>query len=169
MDDERHIELDVPDLDEFEDDTTGVYIPVPDHVVDAGIKLLQCFVAQWKQEEGMEPDDKLWGQLAASAAQMLAGLIRAWSAYYNEGGARALVDQITWFCHWDEVPGRLAALQGPQPQLHPAFRRHLEDADVVAALLTLHELSERRRKERKQQPAAAEQGPATVGDPGWEF
>jgi hypothetical protein len=38
----------------------------------------------------------------------------------------------------------------------------------MAALLTLHKEAERRRKERKQQQAAPEQGPA-VDDVGWNF
>lgn len=71
-----------------------------------------------------------------------------------------------WFCHWDDVPKRLNALHGPPAE--PPVVTDLEDADVVGALLSLHELSERRHQERKQQ-AAAEQAPVPPGDPGWEF
>ena len=45
-----------------------VYIPVPASVVDVGIELLQCFPTQWKQEEGLTPDKRVWDALAVSAA-----------------------------------------------------------------------------------------------------
>jgi hypothetical protein len=172
------ITLDVPDADEFEDDTF-IYIPVCDDVVDSGIKLLECFVAQWRQERESQPDAELWGRLAVSAAAMRGGLISAWTAYWDadDRGARALVDQIAWFCHWPEARSRLGALAGTQAKVHPAFQTDLEDADIVAALLSLAELSARRRNERKEhkehkehrQQAAAEQGPAPERDVGWEF
>jgi hypothetical protein len=82
-----------------------------------------------------------------------------------------LVDQIAWFCHWADVPKRLAALGGP-PREREAYTG-LRDTDIVAALLSLHELSQRRlaewrqeRKEsqRKQQPTT-EQGPLADSSP----
>jgi hypothetical protein len=169
MDNEPQITLDIPDPDSFEDDTPSTYIPLPSAFVDPAIELLQCLIAQWKHDEGSAPDEEVWDRLVVSAAQMLSALLSAWTAYYHRGAARELIDQIKWFCHWDDVPSRLDAVRNTPTRVHPAFRTDLEDADVVAALLSLHELSARRLAERKGQHATAEQGPTAVGDPGWEF
>ena len=53
----------------------GMICPRP-RVVDSGIDLLQCMLAQWKQEDGFTPDDQVWDQLVVSAAQMLSGLLQ---------------------------------------------------------------------------------------------
>jgi hypothetical protein len=154
------ITLDIPDPDYFEDDEPHVYIPVRSGVVDSGIELLQCMLGQWKNEEGSESDDQVWDQLMVSAAQMLAGLLTSWTDYYHGNQARKLVDQIAWFCHWKGTPPKLETLQGAPG--HPDEETALADADVVPALLSLHELSQRRLAERKERKARQEQQAAAL-------
>ena len=48
-----------------------------------------------------------------SAAQMLPGLIAAWTDYYHGNQARKLVHQIAWFCHWADADKTLEALGAP--------------------------------------------------------
>ena len=43
---------------------------------------------------GLGADDQVWDRLVVSAAQMLSGLLGAWTAYYHQDGARLLVDII---------------------------------------------------------------------------
>ena len=90
-----------------------------------------------------------------SAAQMLPGLIAAWTDYYHGNQARKLVHQIAWFCHWADADKTLEALGAP-----PASEEDvtgLQDADVTAALLSLHQLSQRRLAERKERKERQEQ------------
>jgi hypothetical protein len=177
VDDKSCIKLEIPDPDYFEDDWPYVYIPLSSSVVDSGVELLQCMLAQWKQEEGMESDDQVWDRLMVSAAQMLAGLLAAWTDYYHGNNARKLIDQVAWFCHWEHARKDLQTVHG-RP-LHPDAATGLQDADVIAALLPLHELSRRRLAERKQDQQQATAGdPTSVGrvpvaegdsDVGWDF
>jgi hypothetical protein len=111
-----------------------------------------------------------------SAAALLSSLLRAQTAYLRKGGARELVEQIAWFCHWGETPQRLAALRARPPTTqwpdYPAgadVAGYPEPEHIIAALLALHEDALRRRRERLRQPPTAEQGPAAHRDPGWEF
>jgi hypothetical protein len=159
MDNKSRIMLDIPDPDDFEDDEDDthvhVYIPVADGVVTYGIDLLQCMLAQWKHEEGSEADDEVWDQLMICTARMLAGLIGAWTGYYHGNQARKLVDQIAWFCHWSDAGKELEAVSGPPAT--PEEVTGLHDAEVVAALLSLHELNQRRLAERKERKEPQEQ------------
>ena len=89
------------------------------------------------------------------AAQMLPGVIAAWTDYYHGNQARKLVHQIAWFCHWADADKTLEALGAP-----PASEEDvtgLQDADVTAALLSLHQLSQRRLAERKERKERQEQ------------
>jgi hypothetical protein len=160
----------IPDPTDFESEHSSL-IPVPSSIVENTIDLLYSVLAQVRAEEGGAPDHAVWDQIVAATAQALAGLLNARGVHYHRGGARELVDQIAWFCHWDDVPKRLGALGGP-PREREAYTG-LRDTDVVAALLSLHELSQRRlaerrqeRKEsqRKQQPTG-EQGPLAESSP----
>jgi hypothetical protein len=181
MDDKSSISVEIPDPEYFEDDWPHVYIPVTSGVVDSGIDLLQCMLAQWKHEEGMQSDEQVWDRLMVSAAQMLTGLLSAWTDYYHRNQARKLIDQVAWFCHWSHAQKDLESVHG-RP-LHLEETTGLQDADVAAALRPLHQLSQRRlaeqrqqreesqRKQRKQEQeqAAADQAPFVEGDVGWDF
>jgi hypothetical protein len=180
MDDYRRMWPSIPDPSDFESDR-GSLIPVPSTIVENTIDLLYSVLAQIRAEEGAAPDEAVWDQIVAATAQALAGLLNARGVHYHRGGARELVDQIAWFCHWDDVPKRLAALGGP-PREREAYTG-LQDTDVVAALLSLHELSQRRLAEHRQQreesrhkqhkqdqgQPAAEPEPAAERGRGWEF
>jgi hypothetical protein len=174
MDDQPQITLRIPPTEDFEEEPLR-YVPVPMGTVDSGIDLLQCLLAQWKREEGCVPDEQVWDRLMISAACMLSSLLRAQTAYLHQGGARELVEQIAWFCHWAETPERLAAVRDCPPTRewpHYPAGAHVVDypepEQIIAALLALHEDGLRRRKERPRQ-RAAEQQPAADDDPGWDF
>jgi hypothetical protein len=150
------IALEVPDPEDFMD-MEGVpptYIPVSSDVVSMGVELLQCFVSQYKIEDGQEPDHRVWDAMAISAAQMLSGLMRAWAAYYHGGGERLLLEQIAFYCRGRSFPGQLAELR-KDPQL----------GYIADALVAINQEAERRRSRPKEQPEPA----ATERDPGWEF
>jgi hypothetical protein len=170
--------LDIPDPDEFEVPREPIYLPVDAGTVTYLANLLVCLIEQRRGEEEWVSYDEVWDEIVPAAAQALSSLVRAEGAYYRRGGARELVDQIAWFCHWPEARSRLGALTSAQATAFPAQETGLQDADVVAALLSLHELSRRRLAERKQQraaaqhkqpPATAEQEPAAQTDVGWDF
>src|ERR671932_2733262 len=103
MDFKPSIILPVPEAEDFEDEPPYVYIPVPSGIVDMGIELLQCFLTQWKPEEGVTPDERVWDAMAISGAQMLSGLMAAWAAHYHGSGLRALVEQIDHYCNQRDV------------------------------------------------------------------
>jgi hypothetical protein len=150
MDDYRRMWPGIPDPTEFESER-GQLIPVPSSIIENTIDLLYSVLAQVRAEEGAAPDEAVWDQIVGATEQALAGLLNARAVHYHRGGARELVDQIAWFCHWDDVPQRLDALGGP-PREREAYT-DLQDTDVVAALLSLHERSQRRLAERWQQRA----------------
>jgi hypothetical protein len=150
------VTLRIPDPEDF-DEETYAYIPVPSGVVDSGIDLLQCVLGQWKKEVGCQSDEQVWDPLMVCAAQMLAGLLGAWTEYYDGNRARLLVQQIAWFC-------RPRSTEGPQ-DLEAV--RTAENADIIDALIALHQARQKTHKE--QQPGAEEQGPVAQRDPGWEF
>ena len=170
MDDKSRIRLDIPDPEDFDLGSPHVYVPVPSEIVGGLIDLLVCFLDHYRAEEGSEKDYQVWDRLATSAAQALAGLLSANGAYYHGGGARELVEQIDHFCNWrDTRPTLYDSSRNKRLHAFAALREDARTADIVDALEALHDERERRRKEPKQQPAAAEQGPAADGDPGWEF
>jgi hypothetical protein len=94
----QHITLPIPGPEEFEDD--GQYIPVPSSVVSAGIELLQCLLAQWKYEEGLAPDKRVWNALVVSCAEMLSSLMDAWAGEHDERDSEALIEQ------WQQAPAQ---------------------------------------------------------------
>jgi hypothetical protein len=122
-------------------------------------------LAQWKREEGCVPDEHVWDHLMISAAALLSSLLRAQTAYLHQGGARELVEQIAWFCHWGHTPERLATVRGGLPTTEwPDYPARADVADypepdqIIAALLALHEDGLRRRKERLRQRAVPTPG-----------
>jgi hypothetical protein len=158
------ITLDIPDPDYFDDDEPHVYIPVPSGVVGSGIELLECMLAQWKQEEGAERDDEVWHQLVVSVAAMLSGLWDAWTGYYYGDRGRLLVEQVARYC-WPLFTDR-------SPELEAV--RTADNSDIVDALLALHRPRLGKDKEANKQQATAEQAigdgkGTTERDPGWEF
>ena len=172
MDDKSRIRLDIPDPEDFEVGSWPAYIPVPSSVVTVGIELLQCILAQWKQEEGLMPDERVWDAMVVSTAQMLSGLMGAYAAYFHESGARELVEQIDRFCNWSDSPPNLYD-SSRDKRLHDfaALRTDARTADIVDALEALHDERQRRAKERQQLRAASEQGPVAErdSDAGWNF
>lgn len=171
MDDDEHITLDIPDPEGFNDEY-GHSLPISSVVVEYAIDLLQCFIAQYRHDEGCSPDHAVWDRLAAAAGHALAGLLSAHSAYYHDRDARPLIEQIAFFCRDFATPRRLAPLR--EPGAVHVLHNGPQPADIVEALLALHELSVRRGKEWQQQAAAADptdvgREPATERDPGWEF
>jgi hypothetical protein len=82
----------------------GMICPRP-RMVDSGIDLLQCMLAQWKQEDGFTPDDQVWDQLVVSAAQMLSGLLQG-----NKKSAGLLLTGAAW----REAPLPLPIPSGPR-------------------------------------------------------
>jgi hypothetical protein len=138
MDDDARIMLPIPDPQGF-DEEHSTYIPVPSAVVDYTIDLLQCFVAQYRADEGVAPDDRACDALAAAAGHATAGLRNAQTAYYLQGGARELVEQIDGFLQWHDARAYLDAL-----------RDQYESADIIEALAALHD----RRVSQRTPPAA---------------
>jgi hypothetical protein len=53
MADQRYIKLRIPRPVEFELSDHYQYIPVPEEVVRSGIELLQGFLAQWNNDQGV--------------------------------------------------------------------------------------------------------------------
>jgi hypothetical protein len=141
MDDGPYIRLRIPDPEDFEDlDRYTSCSSVPAHLVDYGIDVLQCVLAQWKADQGLEPDARMWGVIVPAAGQVLGGLLDTYTTHHTQHGARRLVGQVAAFCGGWRARGDLEALRDRQ-----------EDRYIVDALLALHEESERRRKERMQQ------------------
>jgi hypothetical protein len=151
------------------DDANSYSIPVSTEVVDYTIDLLQCFLAQYRRDVGIEcqADTTVWGRLAVAAGHALAGLLSAHNVYYHDGGARHLIEEIALFCLSPDVPRCIEPLRaagavdvptiGPQP------------AQIIDALLALWEQGQRQRRERTQQQAVAEQEPAAEREVGWDF
>jgi hypothetical protein len=113
-------------------------------------------------------EHQVWDALAVCAAQMLSGLMGAWAAHYHGSGARELVAQIDRFCDWSDPPNFYSRTRKCLDDL-AALREHAATADIVDALIALGEERQRRRKERKQQRVASEQGPIGEVDVGWDF
>src|SRR5438105_2758592 len=112
MDDDEHIMLDIPDAEGFDDEFSHS-IPVSSAVVDYAIDLLQCFIAQYRHDDGCSPDRAVWDRLVTAAGHTLAGLLSAHGAYYHDRDARPLVEQIAFFCCSSQAPRRLAPLREP--------------------------------------------------------
>jgi hypothetical protein len=131
MDEKPRITLRIPDPEDFEQEDPPLYIPVRAGVVDFGPEWLQCFLAHCPQEDG--PEYHIWDRLAVSGAQMLCGLLEARGAYYHEGPARLLVEQIMRYTdtRWAEraaeleavflPPGLRFLLDGPVPPLQGSY------------------------------------------------
>jgi hypothetical protein len=153
-------------------------------VVDYTIDLLQCFLAQYRQDVGLEAqaDSAVWARLASAAGHALAGLLHAHNTYYHDRGAAALIEEIALFCLGPHVPQELAPLR--EPGATNLCAAGPQEPEIVAALLTLWEQGQRRQKEWLEQhhgrrrterpegteePATAEQEPAPDHDPGWDF
>src|SRR5918911_1109572 len=82
MNGQQHLMLPIPGPAEFEEDRP--YLAVPASVVSAGIELLHCILGQWKLEEGLSPDKRVWDALAVSGAQMPSSLMDVWAAEDQE-------------------------------------------------------------------------------------
>jgi hypothetical protein len=161
MNAQQHIMLPIPGPAEFEDDRQ--YLAVPASVVSAGIELLQCILSQWKLEEGLSPDKRVWDALAVSGAQMLSALMDVWAGEDHERDGEALISQMAHFCAHPHAARWLETLRGRRDMTY------IGDLDVIVdALLSVHQQTGRRRSERTQL-ATAEQAPAQDPDPGWEF
>jgi hypothetical protein len=169
------------------------------------IDALRAHVAEWDAWVGDTPADAASRAQVANAARALADLMKAMANHEREGGVRELVRQITDFlsryqahAYLDGLRGRLQRekeVLGQQAhgiqqlglshtttaaQVDQRVWEIAEDLDILDALVALHEMrqrrekertqpSERRRKEQDQEQAAAEQGPAMEREPGWEF
>jgi hypothetical protein len=143
MNDQQHIMLPIPGPAEFEDDRP--YLAVPASVVSAGIELLHCILSQWKLEEGLSPDKRVWDALAVSGAQMLSSLMDVWAAEDQERDAEALIWQIAHFTSHPHVARCLETLR------HRLDMTYQEDVDVIIdALLSVHQQIGRRGSERAQ-------------------
>jgi hypothetical protein len=134
------------------DDEFSHFIPVSSEVVAYTIDLLQCFIAQYRHDDGCKGDDAVWDRLAATAGHALAGLLSAHSAYYHDRDARALVEQIAFFCLSPLAPQRLEPLREPDAVDIPT--RAPQAAEIIAALVALWEQNQRQHNERLQQRAA---------------
>jgi hypothetical protein len=146
MDDDPHITLAVPPPPTDAFDWDDHYIAVPTDLVEYAIDVLRCYLAQWRQPKGIEPEDQAYNALAVAAGHALAGLLASLAAHNTQGGAAQLIGQIANFFYWRDAREYLANLRGRQ-----------DTADIVEALLALHEERERRRNE--WMPQRAPQGP----------
>jgi hypothetical protein len=161
MNGQQHLMLPIPGPAEFEEDRP--YLAVPASVVSAGIELLQCILSQWKLEEGLSPDKRVWDALAVSGAQMLSSLMDVWAGEDLERDGEALVWQVAHVCGHPDAARSLETLRGRRDMTY------LGDLDVSNdALLSVHQQTARPRSERTQ-VATGQQAPAQDPDPGWEF
>jgi hypothetical protein len=147
MDDDARIMLPIPDPQGF-DEEHSTYIPVPSAVIDYTIDLLQCFVAQYRADEGVAPDDRAWDALAAAAGHAAAGLRNAQMAYYHQGGVRELVEQIDQFCDWRDSHSPYDTVGRNRTGALATFCARPHTAAIVDALAALREARQRQRKER---------------------
>jgi hypothetical protein len=86
MDDEPSVTLRIPDQESFEDDTPTIAVPY--ETVTGTIDILQTCIAQWKLDDGTEPDDELWGALMGAAGRALGKLIEAYARERSADGRR---------------------------------------------------------------------------------
>jgi hypothetical protein len=166
------ITLNAPDPEGCDEDR--YCMPVPIELVSYTIDLLQCFVAQYRRDVGIdcEPEVQVWAGLASAAGHALAGLLSAEATYDHDHGAAALVQEIAAYCLSPHVPQELEQVRtagavdvvpvGPQVP------------EITGALLALWEQGRRHEQEWRQRRDAAPQALTELStaqdrDPGWEF
>jgi hypothetical protein len=125
---------------------TTIISPCRRDLVEYAIDTLRCYLAQWRQPEGIEPEDQAYTALAVAAGHALAGLLASLAAHNTQGGAAQLIGQIANFFYCRDAREYLAHLRGRQ-----------DTAYIVDALLALYEERERQRNE--WMPQRTPQGP----------
>ena len=151
MDDDPHVTLPVPQPPTSAFDWDDHYIALPTDLVDYVIAVLRCYLVQWRQSEGNEPEDQTQRTLDVATGQALASLLASRAANNTLGGAPQLIDQIARFFCWRDAHHYLESL-----------RTRGGTADIIDALLALYEERQRRGKERLPAsgvPERAVQGP----------
>jgi hypothetical protein len=86
-DDELAVSVRIPhgeDLDDLDSDVWWVSVPSP--LVSCAIDTLQAVLAQWKYDEGNEPEDDKWGPILAAVGYALGGLLHAYTTRDGEQG-----------------------------------------------------------------------------------
>jgi hypothetical protein len=136
MDDDPHVTLPVPRPPTSAFDWDDDYIALPTGLVDDVIAVLRCYLLQWRQCEGNEPEDQTQRALAVATGHALASLLASRAANNTLGGAPQLIDQIARFFCWRDAREYLETL-----------RTRGDTADIVDALLALYEERQRRGKE----------------------
>jgi hypothetical protein len=97
------------------------YIAVPTDLVEYAIDVLRCYLAQWRQPEGIEPEDQAYNALAVAAGHALAGLLASRAAHNAQCSARQLIDQLDLTRHNDD----------------PRIAEAIDDPAVITAMLAL--------------------------------
>jgi hypothetical protein len=120
---------------------------------------LQAVLAQWRANEGSDPEDGKWGPILAAAGYVLGRLLHAKTTDHSQAGARRLVALIEGYCGGYNTQWHLEALRGRRGLVYG--QRDVDD--IIDALLSLREERERRRKERHQQQSTPE------SEQGWDF
>jgi hypothetical protein len=136
-----HVTLDIPDAEDFEE--SHLTIAVPYQVVTGSIDVLQAMIAQWKRDDGIEPDDELWGYLMGAAGRALGGLIEAYARQRTADG-RASNEMMR-----EHIARNM--------EINKQWRERIQHQLLQPAA-------------SQQAPTGQEEhGPAADRDPGWEF